>query len=88
MHIIISIHAPTWGATDAALDAAWTAAKFQSTHPHGVRRKEMLNNALFSSNFNPRTHMGCDPPLSGPGAGSSVFQSTHPHGVRQLSAAQ
>ena len=33
---IVSIHAPTWGATmrPGILSSAW---KFQSTHPHGVR---------------------------------------------------
>ena len=60
----ISIHAPTWGATQEG----WSLDrfnKFQSTHPRGVR----LNAAtllLISSNFNPRTHVGCDPPRRTP----------------------
>ena len=33
----ISIHAPTWGATRQHYYAQATVAKFQSTHPRGVR---------------------------------------------------
>ena len=32
---------------------------FQSTHPRGVRLK-VLPKAITMSNFNPRTHVGCD----------------------------
>ena len=32
---------------------------FQSTHPHGVRRQTSTIPSR-STNFNPRTHMGCD----------------------------
>ena len=57
--IIISIHAPTWGATALYFDSKAQVFKFQSTHPHGVRPSCYF---LLSSsnNFNPRTHMGCD----------------------------
>ena len=55
---VVSIHAPTWGATE------WNKIvlnifTFQSTHPHGVR---LWFNTKMSQNlcFNPRTHMGCD----------------------------
>ena len=34
----VSIHAPTWGATLATLNAYKSELLFQSTHPHGVRR--------------------------------------------------
>ena len=34
----ISIHAPTWGATRYLLMPPKRGRKFQSTHPHGVRR--------------------------------------------------
>ena len=33
--------------------------RFQSTHPHGVRRKLGHCN-FFKPSFNPRTHTGCD----------------------------
>ena len=35
--------------------------KFQSTHPHGVRLCK-FSSVLPYKCFNPRTHMGCDPP--------------------------
>ena len=35
---IVSIHAPTRGATRAC-SSSFVEAKFQSTHPHGVRRR-------------------------------------------------
>ena len=34
--------------------------KFQSTHPHGVRRFNEDNMQNLRENFNPRTHTGCD----------------------------
>ena len=54
----ISIHAPTWGATDLRKRIK-EAQEFQSTHPRGVRltAKYHLSGAR---NFNPRTHVGCD----------------------------
>ena len=33
--------------------------RFQSTHPHGVRRSQTRIDSITKS-FNPRTHMGCD----------------------------
>ena len=33
--------------------------RFQSTHPHGVRRKSYIHHHQKLC-FNPRTHMGCD----------------------------
>ena len=55
---IVSIHAPTWGATDTSY-LYLCACKFQSTHPHGVRQSARLIYCSLPS-FNPRTHMGCD----------------------------
>ena len=55
--------------------------KFQSTHPHGVRRRRVAGNGRTRC-FNPRTHTGCDSLLSCIGCGIIRFQSTHPHGVR------
>ena len=79
---VISIHAPTWGATRDAAKYAKRCAKFQSTHPHGVRHTFALSDKL-EQNFNPRTHMGCDAKGKRPGTQTAyAFQSTHPHGVR------
>ena len=60
------------------------SGRFQSTHPRGVRPKDLrpLHDAVFC--FNPRTRVGCD----GIGVSKrtiiSVFQSTHPRGVRPV----
>ena len=61
-NLVVSIHAPAWGATDKRL---WLEVEeqFQSTHPHGVR----LFSAFCSNStecFNPRTRMGCDSGLA------------------------
>ena len=62
---------------------ACTQIKFQSTHPHGVRREYA---AFWQCNecFNPRTHTGCDPGPYSLSERNRQFQSTHPHGVRRL----
>ena len=55
---MVSIHAPTRGATCPGLITC-ISGQFQSTHPHGVRhRKARTNNGY--RRFNPRTHTGCD----------------------------
>ena len=56
--------------------------KFQSTHPHGVRRNAAAC-LEWGRCFNPRTHTGCDISSFAPSYNSGMFQSTHPHGVRQ-----
>ena len=53
---------------------------FQSTHPHGVRRK-VRRLSKSSLSFNPRTHTGCDL-CDRRFRVLNQFQSTHPHGVR------
>ena len=60
-HLIVrvSIHAPTRGATYLSLSDADKNSQFQSTHPHGVRRRGRWR-SLSSCRFNPRTHTGCD----------------------------
>ena len=55
----ISIHAPTWGATqDKPCDTSHD--RFQSTHPRGVRLIWYTKCFIAPSYFNPRTHVGCD----------------------------
>ena len=77
----ISIHAPTWGATPTAFANLETLI-FQSTHPRGVRPTGSRLTAWSSSNFNPRTHVGCDGRLREASTVWQEFQSTHPRGVR------
>ena len=77
---IVSIHAPTRGATTIKI-IAMTANMFQSTHPHGVRPTVALFPAVGAC-FNPRTHTGCDHQSVTRSAQYNEFQSTHPHGVR------
>ena len=66
----------------------WTrdTDRFQSTHPRGVRRAIMTRQEI-EDNFNPRTHVGCDPKKSGADTYVLKFQSTHPRGVRRLNSA-
>ena len=56
--------------------------KFQSTHPHGVRRS-FCRLYKKSNCFNPRTRTGCDNGTMTKEQVNTLFQSTHPHGVRQ-----
>ena len=80
---IVSIHAPSQGATLQKRAWEYISTTFQSTHPHGVRRrkrKKRPRKRLFQS-----TH----PHGVRPGTYENYslcvkFQSTHPHGVRHL----
>ena len=81
----VSIHAPTWGATDIFL-SSYANKKFQSTHPRGVRHDGIHQRANSGPGFNPRTHVGCDPPCRCCRFGERRFQSTHPRGVRPTAA--
>ena len=81
MEAKVSIHAPARGAThpEALIPLK---NKFQSTHPHGVRRHGSLKSG-FPKRFQSthphgvRRNSVAEIPLS------YRFQSTHPHGVRQ-----
>ena len=57
--LIISIRAPTRGATRNAVNKLWTTV-FQSALPRGERRKD-AGDADAPQNFNPRSHEGSDP---------------------------
>ena len=83
LNVFVSIHAPTRGATPKMKPYRRESALFQSTHPHGVRRKSRKRRSTVISRFNPRTHTGCDYPTMRIGGPLSSFQSTHPHGVRR-----
>ena len=51
----ISIHAPTWGATNGKISSFWSP-KFQSTHPRGVRHviKFLVTNVQQFQSTHPR----------------------------------
>ena len=82
MSELVSIHAPTRGATFCFCFDADVSQQFQSTHPHGVRPV-----ALYPGNF--PTSVSIHAPTRGAtGLVEKIieayeFQSTHPHGVRQ-----
>ena len=84
LHLCISIHAPTWGATVSPVLLSALASQFQSTHPRGVRPRWPWT-TLPLRYFNPRTHVGCDLGSVSTLSSGLLFQSTHPRGVRQKS---
>ena len=55
---LVSIHAPTWGAT-CHCDRPDNRLRFQSTRPHGARRW-WRPRSPWPFCFNPRAHMGRD----------------------------
>ena len=57
-HMIVSIHAPAWGATQA-VNAREQGEQFQSTPPHGGRPFPFFYCCIYSC-FNPRPRMGGD----------------------------
>ena len=79
--VIVSIHAPAWGAThffNVPLRLLW----FQSTHPRGVRHSCINPLTRSAESFNPRTRVGCDDYSCRICWRPKRFQSTHPRGVR------
>ena len=57
-YIVVSIHAPAWGATDESPNP-WKGTAFQSTPPHGGRLN-FKNGVQNPECFNPRPRMGGD----------------------------
>ena len=80
--LTISIHAPMKGATSALSLCRPLLTKFQSTHPWRVRPQETCLGVPSNSDFNPRTHEGCDMSDRISGNRFRRFQSTHPWRVR------
>ena len=80
--MLISIHAPQWGATLSAI-VFDGSTKFQSTHPSGVRppRNAPRSRARKFQSTHPS---GVRPWCSTRSSTPSGFQSTHPSGVRLL----
>ena len=58
--LLVSIHAPAWGATSSHLSQRRRVGMFQSTHPRGVRHDGRLLLSADGVGFNPRTRVGCD----------------------------
>ena len=78
---VVSIHAPTRGATTfaGAVFSIWVVSIHAPTR--GATTPTYKTQPL-TSRFNPRTHTGCDKPVSRCASFTDKFQSTHPHGVR------
>ena len=77
---IVSIHAPTRGATPEYKLGEVLALVSIHAPTRGATCSCTLTTALCCC-FNPRTHTGCDT-INGRPATFRLFQSTHPHGVR------
>ena len=85
--IIVSIHAPAWGATydDVRLFTGYLT--FQSTRPRGARLVLLWQFLYKEKGFNPRARVGRDN-LADPTRHKVVtFQSTRPRGARRYIAA-
>ena len=78
--MIVSIHAPTRGATSGSESCA-SSSGFQSTLPRGERRIGFAIQ-LHHQGFNPRSHEGSDTPIFCNPAVTALFQSTLPRGER------
>ena len=57
---VVSIHAPARGATHTIGFPSHRATKFQSTLPHGERRRQGLADLVGCGHFNPRSRTGSD----------------------------
>ena len=84
---LISIHAPTKGATCQLIVDDEIKANFNPRTHEGCDELKVKENGTHS-NFNPRTHEGCDSAFSALLAVSHLFQSTHPRRVRQQAVAK
>ncbi len=81
--MLISIHAPVWGAT-FMVDDGIDIVEFQSTHPYGVR-PTCTYQKLVSISFQSTHPYGVRRGVTAGGRLCQKFQSTHPYGVRRLS---
>ena len=79
--LVISIHAPQWGATSWLSKIVVAFINFNPRTPVGCDRHS-THYSLVCQNFNPRTPVGCDLELMLSVGSIVAFQSTHPSGVR------
>ena len=82
--VVISIHAPTWGATCPSGRLLINLKNF-NPRTHVGCDETGFNLKLLSKDFNPRTHVGCDNGQDLKTLAANLFQSTHPRGVRPVS---
>ena len=81
--LIVSIHAPAWGATSYQYVAGYVT-KFQSTHPRGVRLRQTDRGGWVLTEFQSTHPRGVRRrQMRRSSRMSSAFQSTHPRGVRR-----
>ena len=81
----VSIHAPAWGATLSCRLMSGLSARFQSTHPRGVRRHAFLHDELVDG-FQSTHPRGVRHSSVYSLTSRLMFQSTHPRGVRLVTA--
>ncbi len=80
--IKVSIHVPARGTT-ATLFINFVVSMFQSTFPHGERRRGRGSISMSSmTSFNPRSRTGNDSRFLSATEATYMFQSTFPHGER------
>ena len=79
--LLVSIHAPAWGATLAAKRVWRRAMPFQSTRPHGARPGHPAVGPPGSAFQSTRPH-GARRGGAGGASRAHTFQSTRPHGAR------
>ena len=81
---IVSIHAPTRGATKFLFNDI--SHRYVSIHaPTRGATSNRFQSTFSGLSFNPRTHSGCDYTSGEPKRYAILFQSTHPLGVRRKS---
>ena len=81
--LIVSIHAPTWGAT-LFYFVHDCSSMFQSTRPRGARQFHNVLHVHKCTCFNPRAHVGRDPEIIDADYRCIWFQSTRPRGARPI----
>ena len=69
----VSIHAPTWGATGAALDFSLDALKVSIHAPTWGATGASASGCRWLLGFNPRAHVGRDSTRPSPSAASTSF---------------
>ena len=79
---VVSIHAPTGGATLSVTCTDTRRSLFQSTLPRGERPYDVFTIYESKESFNPRSHGGSDVITSKWDANYEQFQSTLPRGER------
>ncbi len=82
--VLISIHAPQWGATVAAV-LAWFGGDISIHAPQWGATISRLCETRNASGFQSTHPSGVRPDATTPTASPTTFQSTHPSGVRHVS---